>query len=200
MASTPNFAWPTPDDTDPVGDGALDIRTLANAIDTQVFAGGLVLVKKQVVGTAVTTVDVTSCFNSTYDYYKIVYTAGTSSGLNSISSQFLSGVTPNATNYFGGLTFLNIGAAAWQVAANNGGGSWVVGWARGTDTGFSFEVHNVFQAKPTTCFGVFCRLDNGQIGNTFIQHGVSTSYNGIRFTTGGGTITGGTIYVYGFRK
>jgi hypothetical protein len=36
MASTPNFAWPTPDDTDPVGDGALDIRTLANAIDTTV--------------------------------------------------------------------------------------------------------------------------------------------------------------------
>jgi hypothetical protein len=34
MASTPNFAWPTPDDTDPVGDGALDMRSLGNAIDS----------------------------------------------------------------------------------------------------------------------------------------------------------------------
>ena len=34
MASTPNFAWPTPDDTDPVGDGALDMRTLGDAIDS----------------------------------------------------------------------------------------------------------------------------------------------------------------------
>ena len=36
MASTPNYAWPTPDDTDPVGDGALDMRTLGNAIDSTV--------------------------------------------------------------------------------------------------------------------------------------------------------------------
>jgi hypothetical protein len=34
MASTPNFAWPTPDDTDPVGDGALDMRSLGDAIDS----------------------------------------------------------------------------------------------------------------------------------------------------------------------
>lgn len=166
----------------------------------QMNAVGCWLVKSQVVGTGVTTVDVTSCFTSDFDNYKIVYNGGTSSGLNNISSQFLVGTTPNTTNYFGGLTYLNIGAAVWQVAANNGGASWIVGWARGTDTGFSFEAHNVFQAKPTTCFGVFCRLDNGQIGNTFIQHGVSTSYNGIRFTTGGGTITGGTIRVYGYRN
>ena len=34
MASTPNNAWPTPDDTDPVGDGALDMRSLGDAIDS----------------------------------------------------------------------------------------------------------------------------------------------------------------------
>jgi hypothetical protein len=38
MASTPNFAWPTPDDTDPVGDGALDMRSLGNAIDATLGA------------------------------------------------------------------------------------------------------------------------------------------------------------------
>lgn len=38
MASTPNYLWPTPDDTDPVGDGALDMRTLANAIDASLLS------------------------------------------------------------------------------------------------------------------------------------------------------------------
>jgi hypothetical protein len=36
MASTPNYAWPTPDNTDPVADGALDMRTLGDAIDSTV--------------------------------------------------------------------------------------------------------------------------------------------------------------------
>jgi hypothetical protein len=34
MATTTNFGWETPDDTDLVKDGALAIRTLGNAIDT----------------------------------------------------------------------------------------------------------------------------------------------------------------------
>ena len=38
MATTPNFSWPTPDDTDPVGDGALDMRALGNAIDDSLGA------------------------------------------------------------------------------------------------------------------------------------------------------------------
>ena len=33
MATTPNFSWPTPDNTDLVKNGALAIRTLADAID-----------------------------------------------------------------------------------------------------------------------------------------------------------------------
>lgn len=36
MATTPNYAWTTPDDTNLVKNGAADIRTLANAIDTTV--------------------------------------------------------------------------------------------------------------------------------------------------------------------
>lgn len=36
MATTPNYAWTTPDDTNLVKNGASDIRTLANAIDSTV--------------------------------------------------------------------------------------------------------------------------------------------------------------------
>jgi uncharacterized heparinase superfamily protein len=34
MADTTNYDWPTPDDVDPVKDGALAIRNLGEAIDT----------------------------------------------------------------------------------------------------------------------------------------------------------------------
>lgn len=37
MATTPNFSWPTPDDTDQLSDGAAAIRTLGSAIDEQVY-------------------------------------------------------------------------------------------------------------------------------------------------------------------
>ena len=38
MATTPNYSWPTPDDTDLVKDGAEAIRDLGDAIDATVFA------------------------------------------------------------------------------------------------------------------------------------------------------------------
>ena len=34
MATSPNYSWPEPDNTDLVKNGALAIRTLGNAIDT----------------------------------------------------------------------------------------------------------------------------------------------------------------------
>jgi hypothetical protein len=38
MATSPNFGWPEPDDSDFVKDGALAIRDLGNAIDSTVYS------------------------------------------------------------------------------------------------------------------------------------------------------------------
>ena len=38
MATTPNYTWPTPNDTDQLADGAAAIRNLGNAVDSTVFA------------------------------------------------------------------------------------------------------------------------------------------------------------------
>jgi hypothetical protein len=38
MATTSNYSWPTPDDTDLVRDGAAAIRSLGSAVDATVFA------------------------------------------------------------------------------------------------------------------------------------------------------------------
>jgi hypothetical protein len=65
MATTTNYSWTTPDDTDLVKDGASAIRTLGSAIDTTVFTNAGAAVAKAtvdakgdlLVGTADNTVD-----------------------------------------------------------------------------------------------------------------------------------------------
>ena len=65
MATTTNYSWTTPDDTDLVKDGASAIRTLGSAIDTTVFTNAGAAVAKStidakgdlLVGTADNTID-----------------------------------------------------------------------------------------------------------------------------------------------
>ena len=38
MATSPNFGWPEPNDSDYVKNGALAIRTLGDAIDSTVYS------------------------------------------------------------------------------------------------------------------------------------------------------------------
>lgn len=49
MATTTNYSWETPDDTDLVKDGAAAIRTLGSAIDTTVFNNAAAAIAKSIV-------------------------------------------------------------------------------------------------------------------------------------------------------
>jgi hypothetical protein len=52
MATTTNYSWTTPDDTDLVKDGAAAIRTLGSAIDTTVFTNAGAAIQKSIVDAA----------------------------------------------------------------------------------------------------------------------------------------------------
>jgi hypothetical protein len=43
MASTPEYGWPTPNDSDYVKDGAEAMRNLGDAIDSTVYAQSLIV-------------------------------------------------------------------------------------------------------------------------------------------------------------
>lgn len=43
MASTPEYGWPTPNDSDYVKDGAEAIRNLGDAIDSTVYDQSLII-------------------------------------------------------------------------------------------------------------------------------------------------------------
>ena len=52
MATTTNYSWTTPDDTDLVKDGAAAIRTLGSSIDTTVFNNAGAAIQKSIVDAA----------------------------------------------------------------------------------------------------------------------------------------------------
>ena len=71
MATTTNYSWTTPNDSDPFKQGASAIRTLGSAVDTTLYTAlggaypGMRLVKKQTIASAVTSQAVTGAFSAT---------------------------------------------------------------------------------------------------------------------------------------
>ena len=108
MAVTTNYSWSTPDNTSYVKDGASSIRTLGSSVDTTLFTAlggaypGLRLIKKQTIGTGVSSVTVTGAFSATYDNYKIIVTGGS----NSVgTSNVLTTLGGSTTGYYYNLIY-----------------------------------------------------------------------------------------------
>lgn len=158
---------------------------------------GLELIKTQTVGTAVASVPVTDVFSATYDQYRIILSGGAASG--NISLNLKLGAASNGHNT--ALYFSGWGSSGSPTLAGgtNAANFTTVGAGRTTGLYLSVEVLNPFPAAPTTVFGLgesnnsTAALFNGlQTGNT--------SFTGFTISTATGTMTGGNIAVYGYRK
>jgi hypothetical protein len=193
--TTPNYGWPVPTSTDYVKDGATAIEALGDAIDATVFGlgAGLKLIKKQVIGTGVSSVNVTAAFSSTYDFYKIVIggtpvtSTGTSIALKlgaSTTGYYASGIL---SSYAGTSTVLNV----------NNGSAWTYGAWGGTST----VTCNIDLIGPGTATFTKIYSKYTATADTTYQdgmHQVATAYTDFTLTPSSGTMTGGTIYVYGY--
>lgn len=107
MATTTNYAWETPDDTDLVKDGALAIRTLGNEIDTTVYEG-------------ITQANLNNQTGTTYTL--LLADAGRTIDLNNAASITLT-VPPNSSVAFDAGTRIDLvasGAGIVTVAAGAG--------------------------------------------------------------------------------
>ena len=195
--TTPNYGWPVPTSTDYVKDGATAIEALGDAIDATVFANGtagLKLVKKQTIGTGVSSVTVTGAFSATYEAYKIIITGGTSSVADRNLNIRFDGST---TGYYYCLLFGSYaGAAPANTPGNNVNGITYVGLADTNGLSADITVTNPFLAKYSS---IIASLSGPTIaGTTTGLHQVATSYTGFVITPNTGTLTGGTISVYGY--
>jgi hypothetical protein len=157
---------------------------------------GLVLLKTQAVGTAVSSVNVTSAFNATYDNYKIIYHNGASSVATPLNLR----LGASTTAYYGSYVYAaySTGVVA-GLGVNNGSSFVYAGAVAGGSVNLNADVFSPFLAKFTTLTSVGTNY-SFNFGNFTGTHEVATSYSDFTLTPSSGTLTGGTIYVYGYRK
>jgi hypothetical protein len=173
----------------------------ASTVNTYMLNPGLDFVKQVTVSAGASTVDITSCFSSTWDNYVISFANISCSGSMSISGALLSGSTPTSSGWVGTEFFVASGATGinGQLSASGGGSVFCQAGAALSGLQGDLTITSPFLAKYTALNYQVTASDYYRWG--YGLHCANTSYNGIRFTTTGGTtITGGTITVYGRRK
>ena len=163
----------------------------------QMNAVGLWLVKTQTIGSAVSTVTVTNAFSADYDNYLISVQGGTASTNGAMSMQL--GAT--ATGYYGTGLYIQIGGvfASYQDANTAGWASCV--YFSTTNLSGRVLINSPFLSKNTTFEATALQSNTSGFFNNargFLNN--TTSYTDFKLTTTAGTVTGGTIRVYGYRN
>jgi hypothetical protein len=174
--------------------GGLNLVVPTGATNGTVGANGAVTV-----GTGVSSVTISGAFSATYDNYKILYSGGVASA--TIDLLFtLSGIT---TNYWTSLTYAAFNGTGIAVANSQNAAtfSWT-GAGTTSNTLAEIEIQNPFLAKTKMMNATYNTMNvpSGNIGRThgFINN--TTSATGFTLACNTGTITGGTIRIYGYNN
>jgi hypothetical protein len=168
----------------------------ASDTNTYLANAGLVFIKAQTVGTAVSSVTVSSAFSSTYDDYRIIYSNGTVSATCDIRLQ----LGTAATDYYGMLIYGNYGAAT-VLGANTNGGT-LFPHCGGGDGNYCFMAVDLFSPNLArgTMISTLTNLSGVNFGLFAGRQATSTVFTAFTISPSSGTFTGGQITIYGVRK
>jgi len=158
---------------------------------------GLVYIKSQTIGSSVSSVTVSDAFSSLYDNYQILVSGGTASTSSGYLSLQLGSAT---TNYRYDYISANLASGTPTSAGSVGAANFpYIGFKGGNCVSAVIEVNSPFLAMQT-----MVSAPAGQVGNnmgTFVGVQLdTTSFTSFVIGASTGTITGGTITVYGYRK
>jgi hypothetical protein len=157
-------------------------------------SSGLTLVTAQTIGSAVSSVTVNGAFSSTYENYKITVSGGVASTF--IGLRLTLGAT--ASDYYsGGVDMTTAGATSGIGQSNTA--FWNFGGGTVNALNGQAEILQPFAAKTTTYYSDHAFNATGSSGSLsrgFLNN--TTSYTAFTLTPSSGTITGGTIRVYGY--
>jgi hypothetical protein len=169
---------------------------LLTASDTNTYLAnsGLVFIKQQTIGTAVSSVAVTSAFSSTYENYKILVNGGTSNVAQGIGLVLGSTTTGNLYDYV--LNYWTY-AGVNTVAATAVGNSFAFAGEASTTT-VLIDADLYFPQKEQNTF-IFTKYLGSVAGSFQGRLRNTTQYTDFTISVAG-TLTGGTITVYGYRK
>jgi len=161
----------------------------------------LTLIKAQTIGTTVSSVAVTDVFSATYDNYLVLLTGGVAS----TSTYMALTLGATATGYYFGINGVRYDTGDVTKNFGSNATSWTNAAYGNSDSIFGvFKILNPFNTKQSgytqelvvsTTTGVGPLFGSGYLANT-------TSYTAFTLTTvtGGATLTGGTIRVYGYQN
>jgi hypothetical protein len=169
------------------------------AADTNTYLnnGGLVYVTSQTVGSAVSSVTVSNCFSSTYTNYRIMISnVDASVSGTSLFMRFDAGGT---TNYYSSVYYDSYTGTDTATLRRNAQASGGIGTSGAADnTSAAVDVFQPNLAFRTTWAGLFSADGlQGWCGGTSVA---TTQYTDVTILPNSGTLTGGTIVVYGYRK
>jgi hypothetical protein len=198
--TTPNYGWDVPTSSDYVKDGAVAIEALGDDIDSTLYTAlggnypGLRLIKKQTIGTAVSSIQVTNAFSATYDNYKIFISGGTSNGNN--FGKFILGATTSA--YYVGAPGSNYSGSGTTFVATSNAAAANYTWYHQTNwLDLTLEIKNPFLTTRTG-FNFSYNSNAAGFAGAGVQES-NTSFTDFTISSfGASTFTGGTIYVYGY--
>ena len=159
-------------------------------------AVGMWLVSKTTIGTAVATVTTGTVFSSDFDNYRVIIRGVKSSTTSDLLINF-GGTT---TGYYGSAFYDNYNGAVTGTNRRNNGANLYIG---GVETALGEQVISMDIANPFIAMST--SINGGYYGNGYSGWFGGTQANSTSFTTltvrpAAGTITGGTITVYGYRS
>jgi len=159
-------------------------------------SSGLTLIKTQTIGTAVSSVNVTGAFSTTYDNYKIMVSGGASSN-SSIALFMKLGAT--VTGYYSSNLYV-AWAGTTSALTDNNGNQWSFAGGSPNANGLFMNIDLItpFTANSTRCTSNYTDAGGGGAVTGYLNN--TTSYTDFTVTVGSGTLTGGTIRVYGYQK
>jgi|DEB0MinimDraft_4_1074332.scaffolds.fasta_scaffold62225_2 hypothetical protein len=162
-------------------------------------SSGLVLVKSQTIGSAVSSVTVTGAFSSTFDNYRVTCNGGAGSTAGELQLQMGS----TTTGYYSQLVFTSW-ASPWTPAgtgSSNAANFNVAGTNDPSGTILNLDIFNPYVNRRTVISGSFTGMQTTRAGgyvNGFLSN--TTSYTAFTVLVSVGTMTGGTIRVYGYNN
>jgi len=181
------------------------IENIAGSAATQYYdgsawqtlvVGGLTLISTTTIGTTVSSVTVSNAFSSTYDNYKITVTGGvTSAAFANIGLQL--GAT--TTGYYYSFTGTTYAGVANSGNGNNVAAFLIAGSGNTNTITLSCELVGPNLAKNTQINSAYMAQATTGAGNFyggFLND--STQYTAFTILASTGTLTGGTIRVYGY--
>lgn len=159
-------------------------------------SAGLTLITSATIGSAVSNVTVTNCFSSAYQNYRIVLSGGVGSTATTLRCQ-LNGVT---TGWYSGQIYQIFGGSTGGAQVSNNTNAYF-GFATATSLSGVIDVCNPNQALPKYITGLAVEMaTNGSISVVGGYNASTAQATDFIFFPNSGTLTGGTIKVYGYKN